>query len=254
MNVWTPKKEYKTSSESVKSFFVEGLLLLARIWDIAMQSLFPVFCLGCGSPEKSLCSWCLSEVVHQEVNSDDLAEEISVSVCAVAARYSGIARRCVLAAKHDSYWCPDIWITTIGDCLAENIMEKVEYEGVLYIVPAPSGWKRRLAGRYVAGEIAHAIALEISHKATVCNVDCRIDVVMALRLSLWTRTQAGKDGQNRRVSRLEAVSSACQLPVGARVIVVDDVIATGATLQSCVQTLRAQGAHVVAIAAACLSS
>jgi ComF family protein len=62
--------------------------------------------------------------------------------------------------------------------------------------------------------------------------------------------QAQSGSAAERADNVLGVFRACR-PVGGRVILVDDVVTTGATARGCILALRSAGAQVVAVAAPC---
>jgi len=119
----------------------------------------------------------------------------------------------------------------------------------LVVVPAPSGARRRLAGRFVVGPLADAVAQGLATAARGSTTagppsSVRVTAVDALRRGSGRAHQAGLGvaarGANRRDMRL-----ARSLPPGRACVLVDDVLTTGATLAECRRTLVAAGHDVV---------
>ncbi|MEX2519358.1 MAG: phosphoribosyltransferase family protein, partial [Paracoccaceae bacterium] len=106
------------------------------------------------------------------------------------------------------------------------------------IAPAPLHWRRLVRRRYnQAGELAREIARAAAREG-------------ALVLDLLERTRAtpSQDGKNRaqrheNVSGVFTVSARRRGGVaGKRVLLIDDVLTTGATLSGCAEACRAAGA------------
>ena len=108
------------------------------------------------------------------------------------------------------------------------------------VVPVPLGADRRRQRGY---NQADAIAREISASTGRARAD-------GLRRIQSTGAQVGRSGEERR----QAMRGAFAWPQGAaplEVLLVDDVVTTGATLSECARALRGAGAvHVHALAVA----
>jgi ComF family protein len=123
----------------------------------------------------------------------------------------------------------------LGDHLALAIPREQRFD---MIVPMPLHWRRRWQRGFnqsalLAGEIARR---------------CSIPVVPAVRRVRATRSQAGLSNHERRknVSQAFAVRRK-RLVEGRRVLLIDDVMTTGATASACARALRDAGAKYVAL-------
>ena len=98
----------------------------------------------------------------------------------------------------------------------------------MWVVPAPSSWKRRLRGRQVAMPLARAVARALAASA---RPGVRVRVVDAVRLRVGASSQSGKAGAQRTVGRMGAMRALAVPPRGVLVVAVDDVVTTGATIR-----------------------
>lgn len=109
------------------------------------------------------------------------------------------------------------------------------------VVPVPLHWRRRWVRGYdQARLVAEAVAEELG-----------LPVRLALRRRRSTRPQSLSERENRKHNLSRAFT--CIRPdamIGRRVLLVDDVLTTGATLDAATRTLTRAGATVVAFAAA----
>lgn len=102
------------------------------------------------------------------------------------------------------------------------------------IVPVPSHWTRTILRGYNPSEL---IALELSKIVTVPTTNC-------LRRIRRTAYQSNKTVDEREINVTGAFSCTKDL-VNKKIILVDDVMTTGATLNECARTLKMAGATYV---------
>ena len=110
------------------------------------------------------------------------------------------------------------------------------------VVPVPLHPSRLFARRYnQAAEIARPL----------CRLAGRRYLPDALVRRRATSSQGGKSGRGRRVNvkgAFEAPAGRGKLLEGRRVLLVDDVLTTGATAEACARALLAAGASAVDVA------
>jgi ComF family protein len=108
------------------------------------------------------------------------------------------------------------------------------------VVPVPLHWRRRWARGFNQSEL---LAREMARR-------CGVPVRAVVRRTRATRTQAGLSNTHRR----DNVAGAFRVKRGAsvqglRLLLVDDVMTTGATASACAAALKRAGAQSVALLA-----
>ena len=241
----------------------------------ALATLFPVECAGCGAPDRGVCDDCRTRLAAGEPRLGDLAavalatandydpqlarllsafkERGRADVAAVlGARLRGAARLAALAsaglAESDAdgrarirgsqsrAGGPTPPEADLLDVARAPRSRAARPDAGLLIVPVPS---RRAA---IAARGYDHLALLVEHAFPAAAP------VRALTHTRKVRDQAGLDVAGRRAN-LDGAFAAHPSVRGARCLVVDDVVTTGATLVEAIRALRASGAEVVGAAA-----
>jgi predicted amidophosphoribosyltransferase len=153
-------------------------------------------------------------------------------------RYAGARRDAIVAVKEHGR--TDL-ITPLATALKSGIDRLLAWgviEAPLTVVPAPT---RRSSARRRGGDPVTRIA-----RAATADLDT-VRVVQALRLRGLVRDSVGLSGVDRQrniAGRVKIIR-----PVGGAVVVVDDIVTTGATASESVNVLHVAGAHVAAVLA-----
>ena len=224
-----------------------------RLLDVAL----PPRCLSCGTivtDSGTLCGTCWPEVEFiarpfcaacgTPLSAASATDELLCGGCLVKRppwrrarsvfRYQGVGRALVLAFKHGDRLDA---APTLGQWLARAGAEL--FSDADMIVPVPLHRRRLFARRYNQSAVL-AMALG---KVTALPV-----VVDALVRTRATPTQGGLDRNARAANVRGAIAARGKQPLkGKRVVLVDDVLTTGATAGVCVAALKKAGAVSVDI-------
>lgn len=194
----------------------------------ALDLVTPCFCAGCGRLGEALCARCAA--VFYEPPRAVTTAATDLPVWAVAS-YEAEARRAILAWKRGRV---DVsaWILAAVAGLADR-WQAVTQEKVGVVVPAPSGWRRRISGTFVVGQAASSVGAVLG--APVADV-----------LRKRGGGHSGGRGALARSRESGAIRVVGRAELPARVVVVDDVVTTGVTLDACARALGSQGVTVVA--------
>ncbi len=122
--------------------------------------------------------------------------------------------------------------------MARTAQDAFPQDAIAAVVPMPLHWlKRRLRGFNPAEELA----------ATVARLIDKPYLPHALRRSRWTRTQTRLRWKARFQNVRNAFVARTPLVADRGVLVVDDVLTSGATADACARALRSSGANAVFI-------
>lgn len=210
--------------------------------------LLPLCCAGCGATGTGWCTQCHSELRGlRRVERPLLGPDPPAYVLG---RYRGAARRAVLAYKESGR--RDLAVP-FGRCMAAAIGTMApETDGeassaaALRLVPAPSrtSASRRRGGAHMA-RVGHRAVSALSEAGRPAALaDCLV-------LSRSTRDSVGLDSAERvrNLSGRVLLRTSQLPPPCSPIVLLDDVITTGATIVSCVRALESAGVRVAAVLA-----
>lgn len=159
-------------------------------------------------------------------------EEDAFTVARACGAYEGALRASVLLLKREPHVCRELVDLMV------NVQQRYPLNQATRIIPVPLHKEREQArGFNQAGVIARALSAVVS---------LPIDEISLVRIEHTTRHRAGMDARDRRESVEKAFAVSYPALIGGeRVLLIDDVFTTGATVSSCAKTLLDAGAAEV---------
>ncbi|MFW5748913.1 MAG: ComF family protein [Chloroflexota bacterium] len=229
----TSTQRDRQAQRHIPGLFASVAGLRQRSWWRALAAdvvdlIFPPRCQHCQRVDHHFCPRCRDELAalpidQQHINAFDTLPVFS------SGTHTGILQDALHALKYTA-------ALDLGSLLAARLatLRPVD-DAVDAIIPVPMHAARLAQRGYnQAEQLAQALA-------TRTDIPCRADLLARVRA---TRSQVGLS----RAERLANVRDAFEVvaPVaGMRLLLVDDVLTTGATLVGCADVLRAAGAITV---------
>jgi predicted amidophosphoribosyltransferase len=204
-----------------------------------LDLLFPVECGGCGLPSTRWCEACARTLQVGKDQPHLVAPRVDPEVPVFSlGRYAGVRRRVLVEVKEHGR--RDL-IAPLGRALAMGMHRLLEWRMImlpLTVIPGPT---RASAARRRGGDPVFRIV----RAATRDHPE--LSARMALRTSAFVRDSVGLNSASRE--RNIAGRVRMTRPVGGAVLLVDDIVTTGATARESVRTLTREGVCVVAVLA-----
>lgn len=203
-----------------------------NIWDQVLELLFPHRCPFCGAVTEGgalLCAPCAADL---PITGEHPLVEGSFGRCAAPLYYERAVRKAVLAFKfHGKMGALDCFGDLLADCAAGSFAG--EFDTVSW-VPV-SDQRRRERG--------------FDQSFELCRAACRhwgVEPTPTLRKIWHNPPQSGITAPEERRANVLGVYEAIAPNVwGRRILLIDDVFTTGATMAECARVLRESGAAEV---------
>ncbi|MFI9509406.1 ComF family protein [Nocardia sp. NPDC052566] len=208
-----------------------------------LDLVLPAACAGCGAAGVGWCEGCASALARPPVRVRPRADP--GVPCWALGPYAGPGRRAVLAAKERGR--RDL-AAPLGLALAGGLTRLRAKDRPLVLIPAPS---RRASARRRGGDPVLC--------ATRAASGWLSDSQMVPMLRMWWGVQdsVGLTGRERyhnlhgRIITLPACDTGVALPPNAEVVLVDDVLTTGATACESIRALAGIGVRTRAVLVTC---
>ncbi len=223
--------------------------VVRRMAVAAVDLLFPKRCVGCGDEGSFLCQRCSEELPMLEPPYCFLCarpERLVLGLCSRCRgrllemdgirspyRMEGVVREAVHALKYQSVRA---FAPTLGGLLADYVSRNPMPVDVL--VPVPLHPRRERSRGY------NQSALMAQAMGEAFDVPVEADALRRLRQTPPQARSVG-GGDERRSNVSGAFEAEATLVQGRRIVVIDDVCTTGATLEACAIALRSAGASSV---------
>jgi predicted amidophosphoribosyltransferase len=202
-----------------------------------LDLVLPLECGGCGAPSTRWCAACARELALKPDDPRLVVPRLDPGVPVWSlGRYAGARRNAIVGAKEHGR--TDL-LAPLSSALRAGLTRLLDWGVVdrpVTLVPAPT---RRAAARRRGGD-------PVTRMATAAAAD-HAAVVQGLRMRALVRDSVGLSSAARQ--RNVSGRVLLRVPVDGAVLLVDDIITTGATAAESARVLRAAGARVVGVLA-----
>jgi ComF family protein len=202
---------------------------LKKVFDFALEVIFPKNCIGCGTAGALLCADCKSTI------SPAPAQTYSNTFAACA--YKGLVQKIFVSIKLRK---ESRYVSVLGNLLIETIRQNPKLQEIIArseITYIPMHWmKRNIRGFNQSELLAKQIAKSFD----------KTPVAILKRSKLGSRQSAlGKNARLENTRDLFRISSQNIRLDGKDIVLIDDIRTTGATLAAARQVLLDAGANSV---------
>jgi predicted amidophosphoribosyltransferase len=204
-----------------------------------LDLVLPLECGGCGAPSTRWCAACARELAVRPDAPWLITPRLDPGVPVFSlGRYAGARRQAIVAVKEHGR--TDL-VPPLAAALHTGLRRLLHWgmlDTPMVLVPAPT---RRSAARRRGGDPVARIA------AVAAAALPGVDVTGALRMRALVRDSVGLSGAAR--ARNIAGRVRVLRPVAGAVLVVDDIVTTGATAHESVRVLQTAGSRVIGVLA-----
>lgn len=205
-------------------------LLAQQIATVALDLVFPPHCVNCDRVGSFLCERCLQTVIPAPPRV-----VVGLDAVRVAVDYSGATSAAIHAFKYERQ---AQLAALLGNWLCAVLGDVMS--GVDCVVAVPLHHQRlAMRGYNQAALLARYVAEHYG----------RVFIAGAVKRVRETPSQVHLNAQERRANVSGAFAAPANRFAGQHVLLIDDVLTTGATLAACADALRAAGAERVTGAA-----
>lgn len=212
---------------------------LKNIFTSTLHLFYPHVCTGCGSDllneDQLLCLHCINELPHTNFApyNNNPAEKIFWGRIPLAVAHSefyfaksSLLQHLIHQLKYKNNTAIGVYL---GEIMAQSLLQSQRFNNIDYLVPLPLyPDKERKRGYNQAAIICQGMS-------GIMNVPVKTDLVQRQRFT-ETQTRKGRTERWENVDGSFVVNNTDVLK-GKSILLVDDVVTTGATLEACGKVL-----------------
>ena len=203
---------------------------------------FPQDCVGCGQPPSLICESCRKRQILRPRTVTRTGLPVGLAVT----DYAGFSQQLVHAFKLTG---SHRLAQELGRQMASHLQNAMRINGTdaspaptatgVILVPAPS---RKAANRNRGYQPATLLAKEVARFLRAAGTPARVQACLELHASVLDQSQltAAQREQNL-LGKVRCNPADLQVPTGWKVVLLDDIVTTGATLRGMTEALVSEG-------------
>lgn len=210
--------------------FFASISILNKVWNYGIDLIFPSVCEGCGRVDFRWCPVCLEELASQPLALQPIPSDELISLYATGI-HEGKLQAAIQALKYSD--SRDLAIP-LGNRLVlaiQSLNWKIDT-----IIPVPLHTSRLQKRGY---NQAYLLSQQV---AQTMQIDCNISLLQRHR---DTPHQVGLNASERRENVKDAFIAVPDGVADKSILIIDDVVTTGSTLNACAIALFSAGARQV---------
>ena len=201
-----------------------------RLLTAGLDLIFPPRCAGCGRVDARWCDRCQRDLEQVACLARERIVD-GLDGAATTGVHEGVLQTAIHALKYENV--PELAQTLAARM--EQVIVQLDWQ-IDMIAPVPLHTTRLEERGYNQSQL---IGDQLARRL---NSMCLPE---ALERSRNTPSQVGLNAQERKMNVSDAFHALPELVSGRHILLVDDVLTTGATLQACAEAARAAGAAAV---------
>ena len=203
---------------------------LPALWKAGLDWLYPPCCPLCGQPDVALCGACVADLATAQWEA--IPKQLpDLEWVFASGAHRGLLREGIHALK---FGCERILAAPLGERIWR--VQQLQGDGFDAVIPVPLHESRFLERGFNQAEL---LGLTLSERS---GIPLKVGLLSRKRA---TQSQVGLGAKQRTQNVADAFLVAEEVS-GQRLLLVDDVCTSGATLVACARALRRAGAGAIA--------
>lgn len=225
---------------------------MRELWLDFLALLWPTQCVVCAASDRDLCDRCRADLLHRSGSVLRVRAPVGVDYVA-AGLYEGALRALLVKLKHEGRigFARELGAQLVAPLQAALAL--CEAAAPVLLVTAPSRRAKVRSRGYRHVDLVVRAALR-NHQRSSRFTPQLVSGALVARRGRTGQVGLRSVERQRNAERVRVGWRHRRRLAGAQVVLIDDIVTTGATVAAARKTLEDAGAHVIAVAALCTVS